>query len=328
MKKELLSIFFCFAVIGIISGSLMVAADEGSNSESSSDSSSDSATSANSGSNSGSSDDESEVSDSSGNSDDKEDELNEDSDAESETEDKEDNENDENKTKVKSRELIREGNCVVKIEKETRIEDGKRIEVIKKKMKCADGTEAEFKVKVDNRTEDGKYKEKFKYEFKNKELEVEAEDEIGLEEDTNGTEYKLKARLRNGNVTQIKIMPDTASEIAIERLKALNFTIQLREKIHNNIPKVVYNIEANKNGKFLGVFKLKMKSSAQIDPETGEVLEVNTPWWAFFVTGEDETPAEDKGNETSVNETASNEQPVLGNESVNETIAVENNSSP
>ena len=80
-------------------------------------------------------------------------------------------------------------------------------------------------------------------------------------------------------------MPDTASEIAIERLKALNFTIQLREKIHNNIPKVVYNIEANKNGKFLGVFKLKMKSSAQIDPETGEVLEVNAPWWTFLVTG-------------------------------------------
>ena len=27
-----------------------------------------------------------------------------------------------------------------------------------------------------------------------------------------------------------------------------------------------------------------MKASAEVDPETGEVLEVNVPWWAFLVT--------------------------------------------
>jgi hypothetical protein len=214
-------------------------------------------------------------------------------DDENETED-----NDENKTKIKSGELIRKGNCTIKIEKKIEIKDGKRVEVIKKKMKCADGREAEFKMRIDNRTEDGKFRERIKYEFKGKEREVEAEDEINLEEDTNGTEYRLRAKLKNGNFTDIKIMPDQASEIALERLKALNFSIQLRERLHNNIPQVVYNIDANKSGRFLGVFKIIMKTNAQVDPETGEVLSVNAPWWAFLASQQDETVI-DSGNETN-----------------------------
>lgn len=201
---------------------------------------------------------------------------------------------DKNKIKDKIKEKIINANCKIKIEREFKIENGKRIEKIEKKIECADGTKSMFKLKIENSTVEGKVKEKIKYKLENEsKIEVEAEDEIDLDENTTGTEYRLRAKLKNGNFTYIKIMPDTASKIAIERLKALNFTIHLKEKIKDNIPGVVYNIEANKSGKFLGIFKLKMKASAEVDPETGEVISVNTPWWAFLVSQSDETITEE-----------------------------------
>jgi len=99
-------------------------------------------------------------------------------------------------------------------------------------------------------------------------------------------------------------MPDAASDIALERLKILNFTkIELKEIRHKNIPRVVYNIEANKNGKFLGIFKLKMKIEGQIDPETGEFIGISKPWWAFLVTGEDSDQTEEVEETTAETDT-------------------------
>ena len=134
-------------------------------------------------------------------------------------------------------------------------------------------------------------------------LEIEAEDEIDLEENTSGKNYSLKARLRNGNFTMIKIMPDAASEIALERLRAKNFTIQFRKRIYNNIPRVVYNIESNENGRFFGIFKIAMRANAEVDPETGELLDVNKPWWAFMVA-EADAETENDSNNTDVNDSA------------------------
>ncbi|MCR4327708.1 MAG: hypothetical protein NUV46_03955 [Nanoarchaeota archaeon] len=210
--------------------------------------------------------------------------------------DSEDEDENENESEIKIRGVLREGNCTIKIERELKTENGKTVEVVKREMKCTDGTKEEVKIRFENKTESGRYTERIRYEFRGKELEVEAEEGIEFEEEVNGTEYKLKAKLRDGNFTHIKIMPDRASEIALERLKALNFTIELREIEHNNIPRVVYNIESNKDGKFLGVFKLKMKVEGQVDPETGEFIGINKPWWAFLVSGEDsdETESEEK----------------------------------
>ena len=171
-------------------------------------------------------------------------------------------------------------------------------------MICAEGTREEVKIRIENRTEDGRFRESIKYEFRGHELNVNASDDIDLEEEENATHYRLKARLRsNGNVTYIIIMPDTASEIAIERLRALNLTVELKEMEHGNVPRVVYNIEADKHGRFLGVFKLKMKVEGQVDPETGEFLGEGKPWWAFLVTGEDSDQTDDnsEGNETNPN---------------------------
>ncbi len=225
---------------------------------------------------------------------------------------------DENKTKIKTSEIITRGNCTIKIERQINIQDGKSVEVVNRKIKCADGVEAEVKIKVENRTEGGKVRERIKYEIRGKEIDVDAGDGVNLEEETNTTEYRLKARF-GGNVTDIKIMPDQAAQIVLERLKALNltnFTIELREIRHGNITRVVYNIRTNKHGKFLGIFKLKLKVEGQVDPVTGELLGTSKPWWDFLVLGEDFDQITGTNNET-VNTTT----PIIGfNETVNGTF--------
>ncbi len=225
-------------------------------------------------------------------------------------------EDDENKSRVREREReeIKEGNCTIRIERELKIEDGKRVESVKRKIECADGTKTEIKIRIENRTVNGEIRERVRYEIKGEEIEVEAEDEIKFEEETNETEYRLKARLKDGNVTDIKIMPHQASEIALKRLRALNFTVELREVTDDrNIPHVVYNIKTNKHGRFLGVFKLKMKVEGQVDPETGEFIGISKPWWAFLVagedddeTGDDEDNEDEEENETEINQTTIN----------------------
>ncbi|MEX2017520.1 MAG: hypothetical protein WD876_03540 [Candidatus Pacearchaeota archaeon] len=214
--------------------------------------------------------------------------------------------------------------CVIKMEKRIRIEDGRRVEEIKRRIECENGFRQDINIKIDNRTVDGRIREKFRYETNESNITVEAEDEIEFEEETNATHYRLKARLRNGNITDIKIMPDTASEVALERLRLKvcsednNCSIQLRERIHNNVPRVVYNIEANQNGRFLGIFRIAMRANAEVDPETGELLDVNRPWWAFLVAQTDDTETlTDEGNQTDTNQT-NNETGTFPTGTVNE----------
>lgn len=87
-------------------------------------------------------------------------------------------------------------------------------------------------------------------------------------------------RIWEENCTQkTKILPETASLRARERLGELGFNISLKEVGQN---KTVYIAEAEKQGKFLGLFKVKAKVSAEIDSETGEVIKTHKPWWSFL----------------------------------------------
>lgn len=102
-----------------------------------------------------------------------------------------------------------------------------------------------------------------------------------LESDT-GNEENKTFNLSNGRKAEIKIMPSTASERAIERLGELNFTIELKEV---GTDKVAYELTAEKEGKMLGLFKVRGKVSTEVDAETGEVVSVHRPWWAFMASG-------------------------------------------
>ena len=99
---------------------------------------------------------------------------------------------------------------------------------------------------------------------------------------------KLETKLSNGRNAEIKIMPDTASETALQRLRLKNCdedcTIELKEVGSGNQVKAAYEVKTQRQSKVFGLFRARMNVQAQIDAETGEVIRVNKPWWAFLAT--------------------------------------------
>jgi len=189
-------------------------------------------------------------------------------------------------------EFINEDGKRVRIERKIEIKDGKIKIEIKRKVTDADGTVVE-KIVIVERDEDG-VKKKIKIKRTDGTGEFEVETELEIDDEFEGNESDLGVITSDGKRHRLKVLPDRASEIAIEQLRAKNFTIELKEILHKNIPRVIYNIEANKSGRFLGVFKLKMKIEGEIDSETGELIGINKPWWAFLVVGEDSDQTEEE----------------------------------
>jgi len=113
---------------------------------------------------------------------------------------------------------------------------------------------------------------------------IAADTDLELENITDGNQTRLRVKLSNGNNAEVKIMPDKASETALERLRAKNVTLELKE-VGNTI---VYEAEGNKEVKFLGLFKVQAKVRAQISAVNGEVVSEESPWWRFMATGWDE----------------------------------------
>jgi len=118
--------------------------------------------------------------------------------------------------------------------------------------------------------------------------------DCNLTQETTKNKTKLKMKLSNGRNAEIKIMPDTASETALQRLRLKvcseenNCTIQLKEVGKGNETQAAYEIQAQRHAKLLGMFRLKMQTKAQISAETGELIRVKKPWWAFLATEPEE----------------------------------------
>ncbi len=81
---------------------------------------------------------------------------------------------------------------------------------------------------------------------------------------------------------KIKILPETASLRAQERLGELGFNVSLKEVGKGNETKTFYDISGEKEGKMFGLFKIKGKVSVEVDAETGEIIKVRKPWWSFL----------------------------------------------
>ena len=77
---------------------------------------------------------------------------------------------------------------------------------------------------------------------------------------------------------QIKVMPNTASEIAVEKLGNLGFTIELKETGN-------YELKAEKQAILLFIFPITAQVSASIDAENGKINSINKPWWSFLASG-------------------------------------------
>ena len=112
--------------------------------------------------------------------------------------------------------------------------------------------------------------------------------------DLNQENGKLMAKMSNGQNSEIKIMPDKANEQALERLQLKNCgedcSIELKEvgKGEGNNTRAAYEIQIERHSRFLAVFKAKMLVKAQVDAETGEIIRVKKPWWAFLAVEPEE----------------------------------------
>jgi len=92
-------------------------------------------------------------------------------------------------------------------------------------------------------------------------------------------EKKLLMETSQGN-KEIKIMPSTVSETAINQLKLKNYEIELKE-----IGKPVYEVTGRKEVRFMGLFKVRMMVKSQINAETGSIEKTEKPWWSFLASG-------------------------------------------
>ena len=117
---------------------------------------------------------------------------------------------------------------------------------------------------------------------------IEAHSSLNMSQTLDQNRTRLHVQLSNGENTEIKVMPDTASETAIARLRlnqcnqSNNCTIELREVGSGEQVRAAYEIQAEKQVKVLGLFQAQMQVEAQIDAENGEVLQSGKPWWAFL----------------------------------------------
>jgi len=107
-------------------------------------------------------------------------------------------------------------------------------------------------------------------------------------------ENKVHVQLSNGRNAEVKIMPDVASETAMERLRLKvcseenNCTIELKETGQGNETKAMYEIKAEKKARLFGVLETKMQVKAQINAENGEIIREERPWWSFLAIEEEE----------------------------------------
>ena len=125
------------------------------------------------------------------------------------------------------------------------------------------------------------------------------EAECGIEllsEEVAESKTKLFAKLSNGEDAEIKVMPDTASSRALQRLRIKNCnmsngcTIELKQTGVGNQSRLSYEINVQKRAKMFGLFATKMRVGADVDAESGEIIRTRKPWWAFLASETEEEP--------------------------------------
>lgn len=102
----------------------------------------------------------------------------------------------------------------------------------------------------------------------------------------------LRGHLSNGKWALVKYLPDEVSEKALEKMNAkcddTGCIVELKEVGKKDNSKLTYEVTASKDSKLFGLFKKKMTVTAQVDAESGDVVSVDKPWWAFLASEKSE----------------------------------------
>ena len=117
--------------------------------------------------------------------------------------------------------------------------------------------------------------------FRNQSLDCE-----GCNLSINGS--RIRAKLSNGRNSEVKIMPEVASQRALERLRlkvcnrSNNCSIELKEVGRGNKTRLAYELQAERHYKLLGMFRTKAQNRVKVDAENGEIISEGKPWWGFL----------------------------------------------
>ena len=148
-------------------------------------------------------------------------------------------------------------------------EDGKEYQVeIKTKTKMRNGEKGESEQEIEFHGYN--FSSAIKVHFKNEK-----------------NESKLKVNLSNGEERDVKILPDVASQNAIDVFKSRNITVELKEVGNGTNKEVVYQVDGEKEVKLFGFIKVQAKLKAMVDSDTGEVSDFKRPWWSFLATNDE-----------------------------------------
>ena len=115
---------------------------------------------------------------------------------------------------------------------------------------------------------------------------INANTELDLTVDEIEGKMVLRAYLSNGRWALVKYLPDRASEKASdvlgEKCAERNCTIELKEIKVSKKDRLAYEIKTHKEVKIARVMKRNMAITAQVDAESGQLIAVKKPWWAFL----------------------------------------------
>ena len=119
---------------------------------------------------------------------------------------------------------------------------------------------------------------------------VSADCDCNMTQEKVQNQTRLYVGLSNGKNAEIKVMPDKASETALERLRLKTCaedngcSIELKEIGSGEQAKLAYEVKTQRSSKVFGIFSAKMQVQAQVNAETGSVIRVSKPWWAFLAS--------------------------------------------
>lgn len=117
-----------------------------------------------------------------------------------------------------------------------------------------------------------------------------AKTKLNLSAQRENNRTRIQARLSNGRKANVKVMPDQASQRALQALRMNacseenNCSIKLKEVGQGNQTNVAYQARAKKRARVLGIFSTEMSVESEVDAKSGEVIRSRKPWWAFLAS--------------------------------------------
>lgn len=108
---------------------------------------------------------------------------------------------------------------------------------------------------------------------------VKANSKLNLTIRKYGNSSQIGVYLSNGEFAEVKYLPDQASAIAFKNVNKdlAGFESQIELKEDKN--KLVYSINAKKMVRIFWIFKKELDVKADVDAESGEVINIQKPWW-------------------------------------------------